>query len=409
MFFNCRSEEEKRRIWLWESLILGIASFFIYLIAHTPYVLIALSVLTLVYTQLNGRVSLGFWWNNLHTRWDEYQQHTDNVSKIREWQRSIEDSPWRKKTMEATQARKSSYVPGFLSNFVTKVSSLVYKKPEVGSQYEQMNDVKRRMPYTLDDMSITKSQAGQNDRFKASNHFPADSGFTQTTIPSQQTLNTHQTFNTQYGISSAYPGQKDQISIAQTSAPSFQQSPPPVTSNWFTTNDLKRRPLRNHSAYKPASVSYGGTGQSFGSRFASAFGFGGGWSNKPAGLRNEGQNLCFMNSVVQCLSRSPRLVKDLSREMTDDIDCSVAESILLSSLVELLTVCRDTSGKHKVLDPSAFLEAVSVLNSRLVAPTGERQRQQDAAEFVMWLMDTLACILNKKCYQGKSYYNVHTG
>ena len=304
------------------------------------------------------------------------------------------------------ESKKSSYLPEFLSSFVSKVSGLFYKKPEWESQYEQqMNDAKKRLPFLLDDTSLAKGPS-QNERFKGGGQYPVDSGFTQTSIPSQQTLNTHQTLNTQYGVSSGFPGQKEQPNVSamhmtQTSVPSFQQTPHRVTSNWFSSNDLKRRPLRTNSAFKPVPVSYSATGQSFRSRFASAFGFGGGWSNRPAGLKNEGQNLCFMNSVVQCLSRSPCLVKDLSREMKNDIDCSVAESVLLSSLAELLTLCSDKPGKHKVLDPAAFQEAVSVLNGHLVAPPGERQCQQDAAEFVMWLMDTLTSILNKKCSQGK--------
>lgn len=294
-------------------------------------------------------------------------------------------------------SKKNTYLPGFLSSFISRVTSFFYKKQEWKPNYEQqlVNDLKNRI---LTEEATVKA-GGQNEKFKTSAQFPTDSGFPHTTA----SLQSQQTRNSQFTMSSSYQSQPDQTSVAsvtQANMPVFQQTTNRAASSWFNSNDLRRRPLRTNSSFKPVSLpSYPGASQSLTSKFASALGFGGSWTSKPAGLKNEGQNLCFMNSVVQCLSRSPCLVKDLSREMKEDIDCSVAESVLLSSFVELLTVCSDKPGKHKVLNPAAFKEAVSVLNSHLVAPPGERQSQQDAAEFIMWLMDTLMNILNKKCSQ----------
>ena len=57
--FICRSDSEKRQIWLYESLVLFVLSLLIYVFHHTPYALLLFSVLTLLYTQLVGRVDFG--------------------------------------------------------------------------------------------------------------------------------------------------------------------------------------------------------------------------------------------------------------------------------------------------------------------------------------------------------------
>lgn len=133
----------------------------------------------------------------------------------------------------------------------------------------------------------------------------------------------------------------------------------------------------------------------------SAFGL----SGKPAGLRNEGQNLCFMNCVIQCLSHTPNLVDKLV-SVSSDLDCSQAESIMIDSLVHLMTECKKTNSREAVLDPTLFREAVSVFHNSVVAPPTERQRQQDAAEFCMWLLETLHNALNKKLVKGKNFVDV---
>ena len=379
--------------------------------------LIGLTTLTLLYSQLAGRIDLSFWWNSLSLRWEEYQQHTDNVSRIQAWQRTLQDSPWRRpKPLGPTDLKERSYLPGFLSGFVAKVRNVtgwVYKPTKTEEPYEPpVNDLKKRFLMDTAPVQLT------SDRFKMSTPVALDSGYpSSSAAASSQQFSSNpplQTFNQGLNtLGSGFQSHKLQTNTvqsntgpvsqySQSSNTALQQTPNRVASSWFDTKDLRRRPLRSSSSLKPVPVpSFPATGgQSLRSKFASAFGFGGSWSSKPAGLKNEGQNLCFMNSVVQCLARSPNLVSELSREMKDDIDCSVAESVLVSSFVELLTMCSDKPGKHKVLEPTAFKEAVSVLNNHLVAPTGERQFQQDAAEFIMWLMETLVNILNKKCSQG---------
>jgi len=129
------------------------------------------------------------------------------------------------------------------------------------------------------------------------------------------------------------------------------------------------------------------------SKFMSTFGFSG-QHDVPPGLRNEGQNVCFMNSILQCLARTPNLGKNLEKETSKDTECSVAESVLLNTLAEILNQCM-VHNSCSSLDPMAFRQAASTLHSVLVAPPSQRQVQQDAAEFFMWLMDTVHTLLNK--------------
>ena len=168
---------------------------------------------------------------------------------------------------------------------------------------------------------------------------------------------------------------------------------PTKRSAWYGDN-LVRRPLRSaHSiSYSPlASPDMG----SLKSKVMSAFGMRGG-ANLPPGIRNEGQNLCFMNSILQCVARTPGLLPELRKAASSDSDCSVAESLLLSTFVEILVSCASEQGSGKsVLDPMAFRQSAATLRPDLVALPTQRQSQQDSAEFFMWLMDSIHTVLNK--------------
>lgn len=118
---------------------------------------------------------------------------------------------------------------------------------------------------------------------------------------------------------------------------------------------------------------------------------------QPVGLVNYGQNVCFINSVVQCLARGPYLVENLTAIAAKELECTVSEYQLLSSLTEILdnlTVPPDES-QHKTLSVNKFRLACSNLNPQLVTPPGQLMKMQDAAEFLMWLLEVLHGILNK--------------
>ena len=158
------------------------------------------------------------------------------------------------------------------------------------------------------------------------------------------------------------------------------------------TSELIRRPI--HSTL-PATNSTNNTGDAstmssrLKARVMSALGMQS-TSSLPRGLANDRQNLCFMNSVLQCLLRSPGLVNALPPEGTS----AMPEKSLLRSVVELmhmLNVGLDTTSN---VDTTALRRAASVMPGTMVANPSRPQTQQDAAEFLMWLLSTLHSALN---------------
>jgi len=88
-----RSQEEKKKIWLFESFALLGFCLLIYICDHTPYVLILLTIVTFVYTQLPWlcfNPDLRHWWHAMQTRWEEYQQHQDSMNRL---QRQLSNEP----------------------------------------------------------------------------------------------------------------------------------------------------------------------------------------------------------------------------------------------------------------------------------------------------------------------------
>ena len=132
------------------------------------------------------------------------------------------------------------------------------------------------------------------------------------------------------------------------------------------------------------------------SKFMNVIGFGS-TTLKPVGLVNNGQNMCFINSILQCLARGPFLVECLTADAAKELECSVAESELLSSLAEVLDILTidPSSSDYKDFNAIRFRKAASVLNPSLVTQPGEPMRQQDVAEFLMWLLSIVHSILNK--------------
>ena len=160
-------------------------------------------------------------------------------------------------------------------------------------------------------------------------------------------------------------------------------------------SNLQRRPLRPEFSgglfARPLPSS-----SSIKSKFMNVIGFGPS-TLKPVGLVNNGQNMCFINSILQCLARGPFLVECLTADAAKELECTVAESELLSSLAEVLDILTidPSSSDYKVFNATRFRKAASVLNASLVTQPGEPMRQQDVAEFLMWLLSTVHSILNK--------------
>lgn len=123
-----------------------------------------------------------------------------------------------------------------------------------------------------------------------------------------------------------------------------------------------------------------------------------GLGRRPRGLYNNGRNLCFMNSVLQCLARTPFFPRELnsvlaSTEGLININVRPERPVAIAVanlLLELLGLDGITISQNK------FRCLASRLNNNLIAPPegDSRQPQQDAAEFTMWLLATLHSALN---------------
>ncbi|XP_067684287.1 ubiquitin carboxyl-terminal hydrolase 33-like [Haliotis asinina] len=361
------NDDEKRTIWLYESLILTAVSIGIYLLDHVPYLLLLLTTVTFIYTQLYGRIDFRYWWNLLKTRWEEYQQHEESMEHMRE-QLSRQRHPVQPNTTMPFPPYYQQVPPGGMgaysaagsdhsAHLVSQKQGLSQKEPDswFWSRPSKWLSLRQRGPQPVPDPVVSRES-------------PVTS---------------------RHGV--PVVGRKLDDSLPQKVA-------------WFDGKELRRRPLRPEGSThlpKPnagsplASGAYSGT-STIKTKFMSAFGL----NNqipKPPGLKNNGQNLCFMNSIVQSLSRSPHLVTYLSVDAAKELECGVAESLLLTTFVELLQQCSLPVGSNdvSVLDHTTFRQSVSALNSSLMAPPGQGQVQQDAAEFLMWLLESVHNILNK--------------
>lgn len=107
-------------------------------------------------------------------------------------------------------------------------------------------------------------------------------------------------------------------------------------------------------------------------------------SSTPPGLVNLG-NTCFVNVVLQCLTWVPSFIDLLRSEP--------GGNNVVSTLQRTLEQCRgDIIGQR--VDPTPLLQALAGQASHLVKPPKglTSQGQQDAAEFLLWLLDHLHTI-----------------
>ncbi|KAK3587115.1 hypothetical protein CHS0354_023569 [Potamilus streckersoni] len=368
---EARNQAEKRTIWLYESLVLAAVSLLVYICDHTPYILLLLTSLTLAYTLFCGRVDFSYWWTNVNTRWEEYQQHQESMLMMQ--QQEQQQKQMAAAMQMSTQQGKQSSIQQRLYQFSPFAQQSQQQPKTFSSIIDSENDIN------------TGSAWLRGARLRLRNPL----------------LGENKQPDTYY---QQIPKVSDSVG-AYVSQPTHVGVPNAATSLYDTRsnhNNLKRRPLRPVQTDSINSLHTNKT-STLRSCFMSAIGLFKNQRNKPAGLRNEGQNLCFLNCVVQCLARSPYLFEKLEREIIEDFECSVAESALFTSVLEICSNCLQKSGfSENVIEPDAFRRAVSLLNATLVAPPTERQGQQDAAEFFMWLIGILHTMLNKKKKDSKT-------
>lgn len=162
--------------------------------------------------------------------------------------------------------------------------------------------------------------------------------------------------------------------------------------------DLVRRPLHPTSSQRKKSL---GLSSKLKATIMNAFGMGQA-SPGPPGLQNNGQNLCFINAVLQCLAHSPALSSTLAEDVTKMASSvSKPERLLVSSVVDILQGLNSDPQEWEATGSSSLSigelrKAASQLNRSLVLDPqgGVKQGQQDSAEFLMWVLDALHRALN---------------
>ncbi|XP_061187890.1 uncharacterized protein LOC133195924 [Saccostrea echinata] len=372
---NSKTVQEKRLIWFWESVVLFILSFIIYLCDHVPYLLITLSVVTFGYTQFGVSFNIYRWWRQMKTRWEEHQHHQDSMTRLQVQLAMHQQQQQQQEALQQMMAfnhqpQHPVQQPGQQNIF----NATPANKPKAGQEERGIyKSIWSKTP-KIQLSSLFKRAQAENNEEKAAN--PNSS-------PPPPIKKQEFSFMPSLRAKSSFAGGQHLATMKDDS--------PPAKPSWYGDN-LSRKPLRSGRLmpYSPASRPQN---DSLRSRIMSKFGFGSSEST-PAGLRNEGQNLCFINAVIQCLARTPGLVSELENEAAyKDSDCSMAESLLLSTLSELMHSCN--MNEKPLLDPIAFRQAASSLNPNLVAPPTQRQSQQDAAEFFMWLVESLHSIINR--------------
>lgn len=134
--------------------------------------------------------------------------------------------------------------------------------------------------------------------------------------------------------------------------------------------------------------------------FAAA-GAGNPMDNLPPGLINRGRNLCFAISSLQCLFRTPEMAGLLQDWVQNsNLMMTANEEDFLWSYLKLHVEC-----VARNLQPSTqdnFVRLCRVFMPQLMSSSSYTQEQQDAAEFVMTLLNVLHKILNSRRPRAKA-------
>ncbi len=146
--------------------------------------------------------------------------------------------------------------------------------------------------------------------------------------------------------------------------------------------DLVRRPIHSYLASPKASSPAPTT--SFRSKVMTVLGLNP-YNSVPPGLRNEGQNLCFMNSVLQCLAHTPGLHACLAQHKRNPAVTPPEETLVLrlSDVLKQLDVAPGTS-ELTVVDTGKLRLAASMLpHSMVLHPQQQASILQNYRRYIL--------------------------
>ncbi|XP_013412846.1 ubiquitin carboxyl-terminal hydrolase 7 [Lingula anatina] len=391
---EARDDGEKRLVWLYEALALMFFSVVVYIIDHVPYLLFTLAVLTLLYTQVHGRVDFRDLWIQLTTRWDEFQQHEESMEQMRREQ---------VRQTEGQFMMTSSPIATPPLHMVSQADPFPNVSPIASAAaWNNVDTPGNRFMHPLPPQLRFNSPSG-----------PSVTGMSPqgTVLPSPQQQDpgfpvVSEPFSSGQQFYSRLP---TNYAFANMNHNSRFQNQNPSMSARLPTVMPKRLVNKIHTGYGDMDPKVGKTQSGALSRVMNVLGLGK-YRTTPPGLRNDSKSICFMNAVLQCLARSPKLPESLGNISQDDIErrkrkASLAETTLLESIKELLHELnvQPDGNSRECPDITRLREAASSLTDLVASPSNQdAQQQQDTAEFLTWLLSTLHQVLNKTGDQGGS-------
>ncbi|KAF6020220.1 hypothetical protein EB796_021461 [Bugula neritina] len=341
---NCRTTSEKRDIWLFESLALFCLSVVVLAYHHFPLLLWCLGVITFISATLTGRVDLNYYWESARSYWNEFSDQQENL----------------KLSYGESNAPKASVEPlGLYKNQVSEDQCREYLR--------QTGEITISNP-------------------RPRNISPNSEGLKALRYNEQKAM---------YELIRPSPVDSKQGAV-------LRQRTPSQPSDVVSSEELPK--LRNTSSVVNNL-------ETFGSRMLSMFGLpyaGTVRPNLPPGLGGSGDNLCFMNSVLQCIARGPNLADELAEEVKS---CSLQDKnklSLLDAVAETLQQINEMPSANTipVINTKSLCLAGSQVNPDLLSGPTRHQMQQDACEFLSWLLYELHEAVNDpKGSKDKNYHD----